>query len=101
MLYEERDGIEKLTFLCKATPPTLRHPGRRPASERRHARDKRLREAWAERKIFRSQAYSLPRCSVVEEATAVAALTTTVVGAAAAPAQAVIGSPCQLNACTS
>ncbi len=55
----------------------------------------------SERKIFRSQAYSLPRCSVVEEATVVAALTTTVVGAAAAPAQAVIASPCQLNACIS
>ncbi len=93
VLFEARDGIEKLTFLCTVTPPTLIHPGRRPASERRHVCDKRLREAWAERKIFRSQAYPLPRCSVVEEVTAVLALSPTVVSATAAPAQAMIASP--------
>ncbi len=93
VLYEARDRIEKLTFLRKALPPSSRHPGQRPASERRRARDKRLREAWAERKRIRSQACPLPSCSVVEEATAVVALTTTVVAAAAAFAQAVIASP--------
>ncbi len=93
VLYEVWDGIEKLTFLLKAMPPSSRHPGWRPASERRRACDKRLREAWAERKRICSQACPLPRCSLVEEATAVAVLTTTVVAAAAAFAKAVIASP--------
>jgi hypothetical protein len=95
VLYEARDRIEKLTFL-KTAPPS-HQPGQRPASDRRRARDKRRREAWAQKRRIRSQACPL-LCGVEgEEATAVAAPTT-----AAAPAQAVNASPlCQLYAYTS
>jgi hypothetical protein len=93
VLYKARNGTEKLTFLRKTSPPSSRPPGRRPASERRRARDKRRREAWAERRRTRSQtrppANPLPSGCGGGEATAVAAPTTAVVGAAAAPAQAV------------
>jgi hypothetical protein len=86
VLYKPRDGIEKLTFLCKKAPPSPRQHGRRPASERRRVRDKRRREAWAETRRTPSQACPLLSGSAGEEATAVAAPTTTVVGTAVAPA---------------
>ncbi len=62
-------------------------------SQQKEMRDKRRREAWAERRHIRSQAHPLPTDSVGEEATAVVAPTTMVVSAVATPAQAVNASP--------
>ncbi len=67
VLYDTRDGLEKLTIVLRiqptpapttATPPATRKPGRQ-ASARMRERDRRRREAWAERRIHRSQP-SLP-----------------------------------------
>jgi hypothetical protein len=63
VLYDTRDGLEKLTIIRKipptpapstAAPPATRKPGCQ-ASARRRERDKRRREAWAERRIPCSQ----------------------------------------------
>jgi hypothetical protein len=67
VLFDTRDGLEKLTIIRRiqptpapttAAPPATRKPGRQ-ASARRQERDRRRREAWAERRIHRSQP-SLP-----------------------------------------
>jgi hypothetical protein len=63
VLYDARDGLEKLTIIRRiqptpapstAAPPATRKPGRQ-ASARRRECDKRRREAWAERRTHRSQ----------------------------------------------
>jgi hypothetical protein len=58
-------------------------------------RDKRHREALAERRCFPSQANPLPLDNMEEESTTVVALTTTVVASAAAAAKAVNAYPLQ------
>jgi hypothetical protein len=93
VLYEVRGGIEKLTFLRKKTPPPSRQPGRQPASERRRARDKKRREAWAERRRNRSWAHPLATVNEGGEAMAVVALSSALVHAAPALARAVRASP--------
>ncbi len=90
VLFEVR---EKLAFHHKTMPPSSHQPGRRLTSERRRSREKRRREAWAESRRIRALACPLPHCSVGEEATTLAAPTTTVDGAAADLAKAVIASP--------
>ncbi len=61
VLYDSRDSLEKLTIIRSIPPaPTIvapsekRKPGRQ-ASDRRQARDRRRREAWADRRLHRSQ----------------------------------------------
>jgi hypothetical protein len=63
VLYDARDGLEKLTIIRRiqptpapstAAPPATRKPGCQ-ASARRRERNKRRREAWAERRTHRSQ----------------------------------------------
>jgi hypothetical protein len=63
VLYDARDGLEKLIIIRKipptpapttAAPHAKRKPGRQ-ASDRRRARYIRMREAWAERRLYRSQ----------------------------------------------
>jgi hypothetical protein len=61
VLYDARGGMEKFLFIRKIEPtpaPTVLaplHKHGRPASDRRRARDKRRREAWAARRRNRSQ----------------------------------------------
>jgi hypothetical protein len=61
VIYDARGGMEKLIFIRKVQPmpaPAASAPPHkpgRPASDRRRARDKRRREAWAERRRNRSQ----------------------------------------------
>ncbi len=73
-------------------PPSSRQPGRRSASERRRTHDKRLREAWAERRRNHFRTFPLPMVNMGGEVMAVAAVTTAVVSTAPAPAQAMITS---------
>jgi hypothetical protein len=84
VLYDTRDGLEKLTIIRiipptpapnTAAPPAKRKPGRQ-ASDRRRARDRRRREAWAERRRFRSQS-RLQTPSIAEPTSATAEPATT------------------------
>jgi hypothetical protein len=59
--YDSRDSLKKLTIIRSippapsiAAPSEKRKPGRQ-ASDRRRARDRRRREAWAKRRLYRSQ----------------------------------------------
>jgi hypothetical protein len=80
--YDARDSLEKLTIIRSIQPaPTItapsekRNPGRQ-ASTRRRALDRRSREAWAERRLHRSQP-SLHTPPRAEEDSATAELATT------------------------
>ncbi len=84
VLYDTRDGLEKLTIIRRirsmpapnsAAPPAKRKPGRQ-ASDRRRERDRRRREAWAERRHFRSQS-RLQTASTAESTSATAEPATT------------------------
>jgi hypothetical protein len=61
VLYDARGGMEKIIFIRKTEPmpaPTVPAPPHKhgcPASARRQARDKRRKEAWAERRRNRTQ----------------------------------------------
>ncbi len=96
VLYDTRDGLEKLTIIRRiqptpapttAAPPATRKPVRQ-ASARRWERDRRRREAWAERRIHRSQP-SLP----IPEADEISATAEPATSGQAAPSANTLPSP--------
>jgi hypothetical protein len=96
VLYDTRDGLEKLTIIRRiqptpaptiAAPPATRKPGRQ-ASARRRERDRRRREAWAERRTHRSQS-SLP----IPEADEISATAEPATSGQAAPSANTLPSP--------
>jgi hypothetical protein len=82
VLYDVRDGLEKLTIVRRilpmpapsTAPPAKRKPGCQ-ASDRRRARDRRRREVWAESRLYRSQ--SRLHTPAAEETSATAETATT------------------------